>query len=217
MIQCKMLLLTQWLQKKWPISNLCSGQIKKITSDLIFILCLADKSFSSVCPAGRPSVRRAIHSSLASANRYNNNCSSYSVHICIWRISRWNSNMGDLNLFLQIIQVCLIPYRYIKHRFKKTLLLQCPSLHHRCIWWISRSSWDRSRSSDITWCNFMYSWYRHKKSITFSIVYQALFARFISIRQQRNIQLLSVFQYELSPVQHSLVDEFGYLLGGGLG
>ena len=24
-----------------------------------------------------------------------------------------------------------------------------------------------------------------------------------------------MFQYELSPVQHSLIDEFGYLLGGG--
>ena len=33
--------------------------------------------------------------------------------------------------------------------------------------------------------------------------------------RQRNIQLLSVFQYELPPVQHSLVDEFGHLLGGG--
>ena len=33
--------------------------------------------------------------------------------------------------------------------------------------------------------------------------------------RQRNIQLLSVFQYELSPVQYSLVDEFGHLLGGG--
>ena len=46
-------------------------------------------------------------------------------------------------------------------------------------------------------------------------MYQALFASFIIIRQQRNIQLFSVFQYELSPVQHSLVDEFLYLLGGG--
>ena len=44
----------------------------------------------------------------------------------------------------------------------------------------------------------MYSWYRHKKRVTFSIVYQALFACFIIIGQQRNIQLLSVFQYELS-------------------
>ena len=47
-------------------------------------------------------------------------------------------------------------------------------------------------------------------------MYQALFACFIIIGQQRNIQLLSVFQYERSPVQHSLVDEFGYLLGGKL-
>ena len=77
MIQCKMLLLNQWLQKKWPISNLCSDQIKKITFNLIFILCLADKRFSSV--------RLSFHSSLA--NRYIINCSSYSVHICIWRIS----------------------------------------------------------------------------------------------------------------------------------
>ena len=44
-------------------------------------------------------------------------------------------------------------------------------------------------------------------------MYEALFARFLIIGQQRNIQLLSVFQYELSPVPHSLVDEFGYLLG----
>ena len=56
MIQCKMLLLNQWLQKKWPISNLCWGQIKKITSDLICILCLADKSFSSVRQSVRPSI-----------------------------------------------------------------------------------------------------------------------------------------------------------------
>ena len=43
-------------------------------------------------------------------------------------------------------------------------------------------------------------------------MYKALFARFHIIGQQRNIQLLSVSQYELSPVPHSLVDEFGYLL-----
>ena len=46
-------------------------------------------------------------------------------------------------------------------------------------------------------------------------MYEALFARFLIIGQQRNIQLRSVFQYKLSPVQHSLVDEFGYMLGGG--
>ena len=34
------------------------------------------------------------------------------------------------------------------------------------------------------------------------------------VGQQRNIQLLSVFQYELSPVPHFLDDEFGYLLKG---
>ena len=28
MIQDKMLLLNLWLQKKWPIANLCLGQIK---------------------------------------------------------------------------------------------------------------------------------------------------------------------------------------------
>ena len=57
MTQCKMLLLNQWLQKKMPISNLCSDQIKKITFNLIFILCLADKRFSSV----RLSVVPSIH------------------------------------------------------------------------------------------------------------------------------------------------------------
>ena len=46
-------------------------------------------------------------------------------------------------------------------------------------------------------------------------MYEALFARFLIIGQQRNIQLLSVFQYELSPLQQSLVDDFGYLLSGG--
>ena len=55
----------------------------------------------------------------------------------------------------------------------------------------------------------------HTKRVTFSIVYEALYARFLIIGQQRNIQLLPVFQYELSPVQHSLVDEFVNLLGGG--
>ena len=45
-------------------------------------------------------------------------------------------------------------------------------------------------------------------------MYEALFARFLIIGQQPNIQLLSVFQYKLSPVPHSLVDEFGYLLKG---
>ena len=124
MIQCKMLLLNQWLQKKWPISNLCSGQIKKKS---LLILYLSSASLIKVFPpAGRPTVRRAIHSSLALVNRYNNNCSSYSVHICIWRISRWNLNVGDLNLFLQIIQVCLIPNRYIKHRSKKRLCYSVP-------------------------------------------------------------------------------------------
>ena len=53
----------------------------------------------------------------------------------------------------------------------------------------------------------------HTKRVTFSIVYEALYARFLIIGQQRNIQLLPVFQYELSPVQHSLVDEFVNLLG----
>ena len=46
-------------------------------------------------------------------------------------------------------------------------------------------------------------------------MYEALYARFLIIGQQRNIQLLPVFQYELSPVQHSLVDDFVNLLGGG--
>ena len=55
----------------------------------------------------------------------------------------------------------------------------------------------------------------HTKRVAFSIVYEALYARFLIIGQQRNIQLLPVFQYELSPVQHSLVDEFVNLLGGG--
>ena len=45
-------------------------------------------------------------------------------------------------------------------------------------------------------------------------MYEALFARFLIIGQQPNIQLLSVFQYKLSPVPHSLVDELGYLLKG---
>ena len=45
-------------------------------------------------------------------------------------------------------------------------------------------------------------------------MYEALFARFLIIGQQPNIQLLSVFQYKLSFVPHSLVDEFGYLLKG---
>ena len=49
----------------------------------------------------------------------------------------------------------------------------------------------------------------HTKRVTFLIVYEALYERFM------NIQLLPVFQYELSPVQHSLVDEFVNLLGGG--
>ena len=53
------------------------------------------------------------------------------------------------------------------------------------------------------------------KRVTFLIVYEALYARFLIIGQQRNIQLLPVFQYELSPVQHSLVNEFVNLLGGG--
>ena len=55
----------------------------------------------------------------------------------------------------------------------------------------------------------------YTKRVTFLIVYEALYARFLIIGQQRNIQLLPVFQYELSPVQHSLVDEFINLLGGG--
>ena len=54
-----------------------------------------------------------------------------------------------------------------------------------------------SRSSDITWCNYMYSWYRHTNRLTFSIVYEALFARLLIIGQQRNFQLLPVFQYNL--------------------
>ena len=69
-----------------------------------------------------------------------------------------------------------------------------------------------SRSPDIMWCNCMYNWYRHTKQVTFSIVFEAWYSRFLIIGQQRNIQLLSVFQYEISPVPHSLVDEFGYLL-----
>ena len=48
--------------------------------------------------------------------------------------------------------------------------------------------------------------------VTFSIVCEALLARFLIIGQQPNIQLVSVFQYELSPVPHVLVGEFRYLL-----
>ena len=55
----------------------------------------------------------------------------------------------------------------------------------------------------------------HTKRVTFLIVYEDLYARFLIIGHQRNIQLLPVFQYELSPVQYSLVDEFVNLLGGG--
>ena len=55
----------------------------------------------------------------------------------------------------------------------------------------------------------------YTKRVAFLIVYEALYARFLIIGQQRNIQLLPVFQYELSPIQHSLVDEFVNLLGGG--
>ena len=55
----------------------------------------------------------------------------------------------------------------------------------------------------------------YTKRVTFLIVYEALYARFLIIGQQRNIQLLPVFPYELSPVQHSLVDEFVNLLCGG--
>ena len=54
----------------------------------------------------------------------------------------------------------------------------------------------------------------YTKRVTFLTVYEAFYARFLIIGQQRNIQLLPVFQYELSPVQHSLVDEFVNLLGG---
>ena len=45
-------------------------------------------------------------------------------------------------------------------------------------------------------------------------MYEAVFAPFLIIGQQPNIQLLLVFQHKLSPVPHSLVDEFGYLLKG---
>ena len=42
--------------------------------------------------------------------------------------------MGDLDLFLHIVQVkghaCLISNRYIKHRSKELLELQCRSLYH---------------------------------------------------------------------------------------
>ena len=110
MIQGKMLLLNLWLQKKWPISNLCLGQIK------------TNHFWSYLSFFGCPSVRRAVHSSLALANRYINNCLNCSGHICIWQISRWNSNMGDLDLFLQIVQVkghaCLISNQYIKTALK---------------------------------------------------------------------------------------------------
>ena len=55
---------------------------------------------------------------------------------------------------------------------------------------------------------------KNHSQVTFSIVYEALFARFLIIGHQPNIQLLSVFQYKISSVPHSLVDEFGYLLKG---
>ena len=97
-------------------SNICLGQIKTIHFwSYIYPLPRWKKFFRL---SVRPSVRRAVHSSLALANRYINNCFSYSGHICIWHISRWNSNMGDLDLFLQILQIighaCLISNLYIK-------------------------------------------------------------------------------------------------------
>ena len=55
MIQCKMLLLNQWLQKKWPISNLCSDQIKKL------ILYFSSASLINVFP---PSVCRSVRLSV---------------------------------------------------------------------------------------------------------------------------------------------------------
>ena len=111
MIQGKMLLLNLWLQKK--MANI-KFMFRSDQNKALLILYLSSASLIIVFS----SVRRAVHSSLALANRYINNCFSCSGHICIWRISRWNSNMGDLDLFLQIVQVrghaCLISNQYIK-------------------------------------------------------------------------------------------------------
>ena len=128
--------------------------------------------------------------------------------------------MCDLDLFLQIVQVkghaCLISYQYIKHCSKEPFELQCPSLHHWCIWWMSRSSWDIgdfyiflwqwvttkgqgqlifkqkmrefavlwSRRSSVSglpdWLTILVTGTQNK---LLSIVYEALFARFLIIGQ----------------------------------
>ena len=59
MIQGKMLLLNQWLQKNDQYQTCVT--FTKSTFDLLLILCLADKSFPSVRPSDRPSVVPSIH------------------------------------------------------------------------------------------------------------------------------------------------------------
>ena len=99
-------------------------------------------------PSVRPYVRRAVHSSLALANRYINNYSSYSVSAAfvsgeyLIEILTWVTLTYFCRSYRSTVTQRSISYRYIKHRSKEPFELQCPSLNHWCIWWISRSSWN---------------------------------------------------------------------------
>ena len=69
-----------------------------------------------------------------------------------------------------------------------------------------------SRSSDITQWNRMYSWYRHTQLCMRLCVHV-----FSSLGSSETFNFSQCFSTSSPPVQHSLVDGFGYLMGGGPG
>ena len=107
-------------------------------------------------------------------------------------------------IFKQQMRVCCIVVQSIQC-FRASRLTDYFSYRSR----LSKLCQGRQTSRDVTVC-IVNTGTQNK------LLYQLCMrlARFLIIGQQPNIQLLSVFQYELSPVPHSLVDESGYLLKG---
>ena len=76
---------------------------------------------------------------------------------------------------------------------------------------LSRICQSRQTSRDVTVC-IVYTGTQNR--LLFQLCMMLCLHVFSSLGSSENIKLLSVFRYELPPVPHSLVDEFGYLLKG---
>ena len=115
----------------------------------LWILYLSSASPIKVFPPSvRPYVRRADHSSLALANRYINNCSSYSVSAAfvsgeyLVEILTWVTLTYFCRSYRSKVTQRVDFLSIYKAPFWRTVRVTVSSLNHWCIWWISRSSWN---------------------------------------------------------------------------